>query len=116
MIEQLSYIQIMGSDQAWESSWGSDDIVGPHREFAKRFVEGIKKFARNTSGECRKKTVRLATRLSEVAGLVGFLKPFEAYKYPKGFVLTQIRSVVDANMPHGGGLGSGRRPIGAESL
>ncbi|RRT50192.1 hypothetical protein B296_00004061 [Ensete ventricosum] len=46
---------------------GLDDIVGPHREFA----EGIGMLARNTSGNHRKKTVRLVVRTLEAARLMG---------------------------------------------
>ncbi|RWW44011.1 hypothetical protein BHE74_00050264 [Ensete ventricosum] len=35
-------------------------MVGAHREFDVRFVEGIGKLARNTLGDHRRKTVRLA--------------------------------------------------------
>ncbi|RRT49265.1 hypothetical protein B296_00020971 [Ensete ventricosum] len=44
---------------------------GISSKFAKRFVEGIGKLARNTLGDHRKKIGRLAARMSEVAGLVG---------------------------------------------
>ncbi|RZS22670.1 hypothetical protein BHM03_00055478, partial [Ensete ventricosum] len=40
-------------------------------EFARRFAEWIGKLAGNTLGDRRKKTGRLATRMSEGAGLVG---------------------------------------------
>ncbi|RRT33292.1 hypothetical protein B296_00050465 [Ensete ventricosum] len=83
---------------------GSDDVVGPHREFAKRFVEEIGKLAGNTSGDRRKKTRRLTTRMLEAAGLAG------------GLVFTQRKSVVDAGVPQEGGLGSGRKPVGVEPL
>ncbi|RZS25176.1 hypothetical protein BHM03_00058338 [Ensete ventricosum] len=33
-----------------------------------------------------------------------------------GLVFTQRRSVVDMDVPQGGGLGSGRKPVGAEPL
>ncbi|RWW40015.1 hypothetical protein BHE74_00054597, partial [Ensete ventricosum] len=71
MIEQLSYSQMMGQDQAWASGRGSDDVVGPHREFARRFDKGIKKLTENTLGDRRKKTIRLIVRMSEAARLVG---------------------------------------------
>ncbi|RWW63923.1 hypothetical protein BHE74_00028876, partial [Ensete ventricosum] len=48
-----------------------DDVVGPRWEFAKRFVEGIGKLAGNTLGNHQKKTERLATKMSEAAGLAG---------------------------------------------
>ncbi|RZR79306.1 hypothetical protein BHM03_00004995 [Ensete ventricosum] len=73
-------------------------------KFTRRFVEGIGKLAGNTPRDHRKKTKRLAARMSEVAGLAG------------GLVFTQRRSVVDAGVPQGGGLGSGRRPFGAKPL
>ncbi|RZS10817.1 hypothetical protein BHM03_00042127 [Ensete ventricosum] len=47
------------------------DVVGPRREFTRRFAEGIRKLARNTLGDHRKKTRRLAARLPEVARLAG---------------------------------------------
>ncbi|RWV81974.1 hypothetical protein GW17_00056562, partial [Ensete ventricosum] len=50
---------------------GSDDAVGPCREFARRFAEGIRKLAGNTPGDRRKKTGILATRMSEAAELTG---------------------------------------------
>ncbi|RRT66078.1 hypothetical protein B296_00005453 [Ensete ventricosum] len=34
---------------------------GTSPEFARRFIEGIEKLARNTSGDCQRKTVRLIT-------------------------------------------------------
>ncbi|RRT56493.1 hypothetical protein B296_00018887 [Ensete ventricosum] len=73
-------------------------------DIARRFAEGIGKLARNTSGDHRKKIVRLTTRMPKTIGLGG------------GLVFTQRRSVVDAGVPQGGGLGSGLRPIGAEPL
>ncbi|RWV79457.1 hypothetical protein GW17_00059412 [Ensete ventricosum] len=48
---------------------GSDDVVGPHREFTRRFTEGIRKLTRNMSGDHWKKIGRLTARMSEVAGL-----------------------------------------------
>ncbi|RWW08770.1 hypothetical protein GW17_00027772 [Ensete ventricosum] len=48
---------------------GSDDAVGPRREFARRFAEGIGKLARNTPRDRRKKTIGLIARMSEAAGL-----------------------------------------------
>ncbi|RZS17624.1 hypothetical protein BHM03_00049786, partial [Ensete ventricosum] len=77
---------------------------GPHREFARRFVEGIGKIAGNTSGDRWKKIGRLTIRIPEVAGLVG------------GLVFTYKRSVVEAGVPQGGGLRSGRRLVGAKPL
>ncbi|RRT31486.1 hypothetical protein B296_00050978, partial [Ensete ventricosum] len=44
---------------------GSDDVVGPHREFARRFAEGVEKLAGNTLGDYRKKTKRLVVRMPE---------------------------------------------------
>ncbi|RWV82277.1 hypothetical protein GW17_00056234, partial [Ensete ventricosum] len=35
---------------------GSDDAVEPHREFARRFVEKIRKLVGNTPGDHRKNT------------------------------------------------------------
>ncbi|RWV78486.1 hypothetical protein BHE74_00038296, partial [Ensete ventricosum] len=40
-------------------------------EFARRFVEGIRKLVGNMSGDCRKKTIGLAARMSEAVGLAG---------------------------------------------
>ncbi|RRT76809.1 hypothetical protein B296_00029641 [Ensete ventricosum] len=37
----------------------SDDAMGPRREFARRFAEGIRKLARNTFGDRRRKNVKL---------------------------------------------------------
>ncbi|RRT63737.1 hypothetical protein B296_00018983 [Ensete ventricosum] len=40
-------------------------------EFARRFAEGIGKLARNMSGDCRKKTIRLVARMPESTGFAG---------------------------------------------
>ncbi|RWW60955.1 hypothetical protein BHE74_00032010 [Ensete ventricosum] len=48
-----------------------DDVVGPHREFARRFTEGIGKLAGNTPDDHRKKTKRLIVRMSEAVRLAG---------------------------------------------
>ncbi|RWW51188.1 hypothetical protein BHE74_00042489, partial [Ensete ventricosum] len=40
-------------------------------EFARRFVEGIGKLARNISGDCLKKTIRLTVRMPEATRLMG---------------------------------------------
>ncbi|RWV84451.1 hypothetical protein GW17_00053834 [Ensete ventricosum] len=66
-------------------------------------VRRIGKLARNTLGDHRTKTVRLTARMPEATGLVG------------GLVFTQRRSVVDTGVPQGG-LGSGRKPVGADPL
>ncbi|RWV90649.1 hypothetical protein GW17_00047124, partial [Ensete ventricosum] len=50
---------------------GSDDVVGPHWEFARRFAEGIGKLTGNTPGDCRKKTRGLTARMLEAVRLVG---------------------------------------------
>ncbi|RWW36958.1 hypothetical protein BHE74_00057984, partial [Ensete ventricosum] len=76
---------------------GLDDVVGPRHDFARRFAEGIGKLAGNTSIDHRKKTRRLFARIQEVVRLAG------------GLVFTQRRTVVDASVPQGGGLGSGHR-------
>ncbi|RZS20237.1 hypothetical protein BHM03_00052727 [Ensete ventricosum] len=47
----------------------SDDAVGSRREFAKRFVEGIRMLARNMKGDHRKKTRELTARMPEATGL-----------------------------------------------
>ncbi|RWW81582.1 hypothetical protein BHE74_00010008 [Ensete ventricosum] len=78
--------------------------VGPHREFTKRFTEGIGKLTADTSGDRQKKTKRLVIRMSEAVGLAG------------GLVFTQRRLVVDAGVPQGEGLESGHKPISAEPL
>ncbi|RWV89173.1 hypothetical protein GW17_00048696 [Ensete ventricosum] len=44
---------------------------GISSKFARRFTEGIGKLAGNTPGDHRKKIGRLATRMSEAAGLAG---------------------------------------------
>ncbi|RZR71889.1 hypothetical protein BHM03_00008436 [Ensete ventricosum] len=72
----------------------SDNAMGPRREFARRFAEGIEKLAGNTSGDRWKKIGRLAAKMPETAGLAG------------GLVFTQRRSV-DVGVPQGGRLGSG---------
>ncbi|RZR99596.1 hypothetical protein BHM03_00029175 [Ensete ventricosum] len=50
---------------------GSDDVVEPHRELARRFAERIGKLAGNTPGDHRKKTIGLTTRMLEVTRLGG---------------------------------------------
>ncbi|RWW60294.1 hypothetical protein BHE74_00032730 [Ensete ventricosum] len=50
---------------------GSDDAVGPRREFAKRFAEGIGKVTGNTPGDRQKKTGRPTARISKAARLAG---------------------------------------------
>ncbi|RZS24537.1 hypothetical protein BHM03_00057616 [Ensete ventricosum] len=50
---------------------GSDDEVGPHREFARRFAKGNGKLVGNTLGDRQKKTIRLTARMSEAVGLSG---------------------------------------------
>ncbi|RRT35427.1 hypothetical protein B296_00050900 [Ensete ventricosum] len=67
---------------------GLDDAVRSRWKFARRFVEGIRKLARNAKGDRRKKTGGLAVRLLEVAGVCGKLfnvkvKPkFEKWREP----------------------------------
>ncbi|RRT36517.1 hypothetical protein B296_00034766 [Ensete ventricosum] len=68
-------------------------------ELARRFVEGIEKLARNIPRDRRRKTVRLIVIESGGCRITG------------GLVFTQRRSVVDARMPQGGGLGSRRRSV-----
>ncbi|RWV99151.1 hypothetical protein GW17_00037957 [Ensete ventricosum] len=94
---------MMGQDQAWASGRDSDDAVGPRREFAKRFVEGIGKLTGNTPGDRTKKIVRLVAKISKAARFMG------------GLVFTQRRSVMDVGVPQGG-LRSGSRLVGAEPL
>ncbi|RRT45384.1 hypothetical protein B296_00029210 [Ensete ventricosum] len=62
---------MMGQDQAWASGRSSDDAVGPRQEFVRRFVEGIRKLAGNTLGDCWKKTVRFIARMPEATELGG---------------------------------------------
>ncbi|RRT79605.1 hypothetical protein B296_00007956 [Ensete ventricosum] len=40
-------------------------------EFARRFVEGIRKLVGNISGDCWKKTIGLVARMLEAVGLTG---------------------------------------------
>ncbi|RRT39768.1 hypothetical protein B296_00018332 [Ensete ventricosum] len=111
-----------------DSPKGSRSLLGAHREIIGRrsddlpqecrrlpdwqklglslslFVEGIEKLARNTSGDHRKKTIRLTARMLEATGLAG------------GLVFTQRRSVVDTGVPQGGEPGSGHRPVSVEPL
>ncbi|RWW07961.1 hypothetical protein GW17_00028627 [Ensete ventricosum] len=47
-----------------------DDTMGPHREFARRFVEAIRKLAGNMPGDRWKKIVRLTARMLEAVRLV----------------------------------------------
>ncbi|RZS06571.1 hypothetical protein BHM03_00037252 [Ensete ventricosum] len=47
-------LSMMGHDQAWVSSQGLDDAVGPRREFARRFTEGSRKHAGRSPEEDRK--------------------------------------------------------------
>ncbi|RWV93462.1 hypothetical protein GW17_00044076 [Ensete ventricosum] len=54
---------------------GSDDVVEPRWEFARRFAKGIRKLAGNTLGDHRKKTIGLTVRMLEVAELGGTDKP-----------------------------------------
>ncbi|RRT41393.1 hypothetical protein B296_00040287, partial [Ensete ventricosum] len=58
---------MLGQDEAWASGQGSDNAVGPRREFA----EGIGKLAGNTPGDRWKKTVRFTARMPETARLTG---------------------------------------------
>ncbi|RZS20740.1 hypothetical protein BHM03_00053303 [Ensete ventricosum] len=46
-------------------------VRGSRKTCRERFAEGIGKLAVNTSGDRRKKTGRLAARMSEAAGLAG---------------------------------------------
>ncbi|RRT31869.1 hypothetical protein B296_00038929 [Ensete ventricosum] len=62
------------------------------------FAEDIEKIAKNTLGDRQRRTVRLVAR--NIGGLV----------------FTQRRSIVDVDVPQGGRLGSGRKPVGAEPL
>ncbi|RRT33647.1 hypothetical protein B296_00046988 [Ensete ventricosum] len=45
--------------------------MGLRWEFARRFAEKIGKLTGNTSGDRRKKIIRLATRMPEAIGLTG---------------------------------------------
>ncbi|RZR71829.1 hypothetical protein BHM03_00007733 [Ensete ventricosum] len=62
---------MMGQDQGWASGRGLNNVVGPRREFTRRFAEGIEKLTGNTPGDRRKKTVRLAARMLKAIGLAG---------------------------------------------
>ncbi|RRT77753.1 hypothetical protein B296_00005278 [Ensete ventricosum] len=55
--------------RSWARS--SDDVVGPHREFARRFTEGIRKLTGNTPGDHQKKTERSTARMLEATELAG---------------------------------------------
>ncbi|RRT31471.1 hypothetical protein B296_00058098, partial [Ensete ventricosum] len=77
----------------------SDDAMGSRREFAKRFVEGIRMLTRNMKGDHQKKTRELTARMSKATRLA------------EGLIFTQIRLIVEAGVPQEGGLGSGRRPL-----
>ncbi|RZS03483.1 hypothetical protein BHM03_00033668, partial [Ensete ventricosum] len=57
------------SGVAEKLSRSSDNDVGARREFA----GGIRKLAGNTSGDHRRKTVRLTVRMPEAVGLAGLI-------------------------------------------
>ncbi|RRT32432.1 hypothetical protein B296_00056495 [Ensete ventricosum] len=57
-MEELSYNQMMGQDQAWASDRGLDDVMGPRREFARSSPKG----SGSSLGDHRKKTIRLANK------------------------------------------------------
>ncbi|RWW31129.1 hypothetical protein GW17_00004267 [Ensete ventricosum] len=88
-MKELSYSQMLGQDQAWVSSYGSDDIVGYSGSslgVRQEFTEGIGKLARNTPGDRWKKIVRLTARMPEDAGLVGVhvkIRKVEGTTFPK---------------------------------
>ncbi|RRT40839.1 hypothetical protein B296_00025274 [Ensete ventricosum] len=63
---------------------GLDDVVGARREFARRFAEGIRKLARNTPGDRRRKVVRLAARYSEGCQNAGVSKQ-RLYRHTQDF-------------------------------
>ncbi|RRT31358.1 hypothetical protein B296_00054213 [Ensete ventricosum] len=46
---------VEGSRKAF---WDSDDMVGSHRKFARRFTEGIEKHVGNTKGDLQEKDRR----------------------------------------------------------
>ncbi|RWV89792.1 hypothetical protein GW17_00048047 [Ensete ventricosum] len=48
---------------------GLYNAVGPRREFARRFADGIEKLAGNTPGDHLEKTRRLVVRMPETTGL-----------------------------------------------
>ncbi|RWV90639.1 hypothetical protein GW17_00047139 [Ensete ventricosum] len=56
-----------------EPGFGRCSGISP--EFARRFAEGIEKYTRNMSGDCRKKTIGLTVRMSKAVGLAGTGKP-----------------------------------------
>ncbi|RRT42654.1 hypothetical protein B296_00051277 [Ensete ventricosum] len=61
--------KIVGGSQEAYREFGR--CSGISSEFARRFVEVIGKLAGNMSGDYWKKTIGLAARMSEVAGLAG---------------------------------------------
>ncbi|RWV83728.1 hypothetical protein BHE74_00043001 [Ensete ventricosum] len=61
---------------------GSDDAVGFHWEFARRFAEGIKKLTGNTPGDHREKTERLAVSMSEATRLAKVSERRVYYRRP----------------------------------
>ncbi|RWW82033.1 hypothetical protein BHE74_00009525 [Ensete ventricosum] len=95
-------VEGIGSLQGWHKGVRREDRDS--LEDCRGFTEGIRKLTENTKGDHRKKTKRLAAKMLEATGLAG------------GLVFTQRRSVVDTGVPQGGGLESGRRPVGAEPL
>ncbi|RRT40435.1 hypothetical protein B296_00017366 [Ensete ventricosum] len=52
--------------------------MGPHREFTRRFTEGIEKLVGITLVDHQKKTRRLTVRMLEAIGLVGWLSAAES--------------------------------------
>ncbi|RWW02117.1 hypothetical protein GW17_00034809 [Ensete ventricosum] len=73
MIEAMKLQLDDGSRSSLGIEPGSDDVVGPRREFARRFIEGIEKLARNMLRDHRKKTIGITARISEAAGLAGVI-------------------------------------------
>ncbi|RRT56309.1 hypothetical protein B296_00018357 [Ensete ventricosum] len=63
-------------------------------DLARRFVEGIRKLAGNTPGDCWKKTVRLVTRMPEATGLGGIDQRISQHQ-----VQVRIRKVEGTTFP-----------------
>ncbi|RZS05968.1 hypothetical protein BHM03_00036552 [Ensete ventricosum] len=72
MIGAIELLSDDGPRSSLSIRTGLDDAVGPRGEFTRRFTEGIGKLTGNTLGDRRKKTRRLAARMSEATGLARF--------------------------------------------
>ncbi|RWW18341.1 hypothetical protein BHE74_00031131 [Ensete ventricosum] len=58
----------------------SDDAMGPRREFARRFAEGIRKLTRNTFGDRRRKNVKLVAVESGGCWITGVNHPYPGFR------------------------------------